>query len=101
LPEPYQLKVALDEKENDMASKGTYAYKTSGKKDSRTIVLARLGELQESPQHKWIPIEEMSDGPQATLTARQADWLASQVEKKCEGAVIAFELLPQEAEAAA
>ena len=84
-----------------MASKGTYAYKTSGKKDSKVTVLAKLTELQSAPQHKWIPIEEMSDGSQATLTERQALWLAAQVEKKCDGALIAFELLPQAAEAEA
>lgn len=78
-----------------MAAKLAYAY-TVAPKTRKTNVLELLAELQALPQHKWIPIEEMQGSTQATMTPRQADWVATQVAKKVEGAEISFEPIAQE-----
>lgn len=82
-----------------MAAKLSYAYAVSGKTGSKKEVLEVLTGLQALPQHKWIPIEEMQSGKQATITARQADWIAAQVASKVEGAEITFEPIAVEVEA--
>lgn len=84
-----------------MAAKVAYSYAVSGKKGSKSAVLGFFAELQEKAQHKWIPIEEMTSGKQATLTPRQADWMVARVEKNIEGAELSFTIIPQEAEAEA
>jgi hypothetical protein len=84
-----------------MAAKLTFVFKVTGKDSAKSRVLGAFEELQAMPQHKWIPIEQMGEGNQADLTARQADWLAARVEKNVENASIVFEAVPQEAEAEA
>jgi hypothetical protein len=80
-----------------MASKVTHKYTVAGGK--KTEVLSFLEELQGMPQHSWIPIEEMSESNRATLTPRQAGWIANQVERRVEGRSIAFEAIEEPAEA--
>lgn len=77
-----------------MATKILYSYavKPKTRKDQ---VLEFLAGLQAQPQHKWVPIEEMSESARATLTTRQANWIEAQVEKQVEGVGISFELVPQ------
>lgn len=77
-----------------MAAKVLHSYAVSPK-TRKSNVLEFLAGLQEKPQHRWIPIEEMQGSTQATLTPRQANWLATQVERRVENAEISFELVPQ------
>lgn len=76
-----------------MARKVLHTYEVAG--GSKKPVLEFLSELQALPQHKWIPIEEMSSGNTATVTPRQAGWVVDQVAKKVEDREIEFELVPE------
>jgi len=83
-----------------MAAKLTHTFKVTGKDKAKERVIGALEKLQDMPQHKWIPIEEMSEGNRATLTVRQAEWLAARVESAVENARIEFSVIAVEAEAA-
>jgi hypothetical protein len=78
-----------------MAAKVLHTYAVSPA-NKLSAVRELLEKLQEAPQHKWIPIEEMSSSKQATLTGRQAGWIANQVERSVEGATIEFSAVPIE-----
>ncbi len=82
-----------------MAAKLAYAYAVSGRTGAKKAALEVLTGLQALPQHKWIPIEEMQTGKQATMTPRQAEWMAAQVASKAEGVEITFSPIAVEAEA--
>ena len=79
-----------------MTAKLTHAYKVAGTKKE---VLGLLTELQAAPQHRWIPVEEMSTSNQATVTARQAGWLSAIVSRKLPKAGLEFSVVAPAQEA--
>ena len=81
-----------------MAPKVEHKYAVAG--GAKSNVLDFLAELQAMPQHKWIPIEEMTESNRATLTPRQATWIETQVAKRVEGRTIELTAVPQPAEVA-
>jgi len=82
-----------------MGAKIEFKYSVVGGRKAE--VLDYLAKLQEKPQHKWIPIEQMRESNRATVTSRQADWIVGRVAKNVEGREIKFEPVATEAEAEA
>lgn len=70
-----------------MAAKLTYEIGFGGNEDA---VEEFVAELAAQPAHKWIPISQIREEGTATVTPRQADWLAKQVEKKVKGSSMNF-----------
>jgi len=80
-----------------MAAKIAHVFKVKGTKSQ---ALEFLAELQETPAHKWIPIDEMKESNRATVTPRQARWIEAQVEKRVKGCTVEFTAAPAPAEPA-
>lgn len=70
-----------------MAAKLTFVLDIAGNEEA---VDAFVGGLAALPAHKWIPLSQIREDGQATMTPRQADWLSKQVSKKVKGSSIAF-----------
>lgn len=70
-----------------MAAKMTFEFEIAGNEDAVNAFVDGLAAL---PAHKWIPLSQIREEGQATLTNRQADWLSKQVSKKVKGSSIAF-----------
>lgn len=70
-----------------MAAKLTFELEIAGNEDA---VDAFVGGLAALPAHKWIPLSQIREEGQATLTPRQADWLSKQVSRKVKGSSVAF-----------
>lgn len=70
-----------------MAAKMTFELEIAGNEDA---VDAFVGGLAALPAHKWIPLSQIREDGQATLTNRQAGWLGKQVSRKVKGSSIVF-----------
>lgn len=58
-------------------------------------VLSTLQDMATNPSHKWIPVEEIRETNRATITGRQADWLAKRVAKKVKESSMTFVALAE------